>query len=45
LCMCVEVLFFLLFEFRNVTVWVIFVVGQDLFYGLFFFLSALGDSL
>jgi len=42
LCMCVVVLFFLLFKFRNVMVWVIFVVGQDLFYGLFFFLSALG---
>jgi len=43
LCMCVEVLFFLLFEFRYVMVWVIFVVGQDLFYGLFFFLSALRE--
>jgi hypothetical protein len=37
---CVGGLFFLLFVSRYVTVWVIFVVGQDLFYGLFFFLSA-----
>ena len=45
LCMCVKVLFFLLFKFWDVMVWVIFVVGQDLFYGFFFFLPALGDSL
>ena len=43
-CVCVDALFFLLFVIRCVTVWVVFVVGRDLFYGLFFFLSALGGQ-
>ena len=42
LCMYVEVLFFLLFEFRYVMVWVVFAVGQDLFYGLFLSLCTQG---